>query len=398
MKNIQQKYNGNIINLLKSIDIIELKVYHKKKESKKKIQIGFLFSKLTQSIVNIGEYLVKTEKYNVYFLAKLPFENGLIVNKNITIKNAFNFNTIDRELIANFTKNQNLNYLILNGAIDFSEIQWLKSLEIKLIGFLEEKINKKMELKNLELFEAIVESTNDKNNISDNFEKKIFIPNIYKPLETNLDYNHNIVILGKFQDENNGLVTTIKTLSSIIEKFHDSKLYIFSSNNEKLGLNKLIKDKKLDNNIIFPPSNDNISSYIKNSSIFLYTTLEEEYPYILNEAISYGVSCITFSNFLNSLSINNGIITIDVSNQKKIRKEINKLFNNNNYRKKNIEKSRLSLEKFNQDMANLWDQLFISLKDGQKEFQQLKKEISKKYIINKTLKNPYINKIKTKNS
>ena len=255
-----------------------------------------------------------------------------------------------------------------------------------------------MELKNLELFEAIVESTNDKNNISDNFEKKIFIPNIYKPLETNLDYNHNIVILGKFQDENNGLVTTIKTLSSIIEKFHDSKLYIFSSNNEKLGLNKLIKDKKLDNNIIFPPSNDNISSYIKNSSIFLYTTLEEEYPYILNEAISYGVSCITFSNFLNSLSINNGIITIDVSNQKKIRKEINKLFNNNNYRKKNIEKSRLSLEKFNQDMANLWDQLFISLKDGQKEFQQLKKEISKKYIINKTLKNPYINKIKTKNS
>ena len=377
------KYNGNIINLLKSIEIIELKVYHKKKESKKKIQIGFLFPRPTQSIVNIGEYLVKTEKYNVYFLAKLPFENGLIVNKNITITNAFNFNTTYRELIANFSKNQNLDYLILNGAIDFSEIQWLKSLELKLIGFLEEKINKKLELQNLELFDAIIESTNDKNNISDYYEKKIFIPNIYKPLETNLDNNHNIVILGKFQDENNGLGSIIKTLRLIIEKFHDSKIYIFSSNNEKLELNKLIKDEKLDNNIIFPPSKDYISSYLKNSSIFLYTTLEEEYPYILYEAISYGVSCITFSNILNSLSINNGIFTINVSNQKKIKKEINKLFNDNNYRKKKVEKSRLSLEKFNQDIANLWDQLFISLKDGQKEFQQLKNQISKNMLLTK---------------
>jgi glycosyltransferase involved in cell wall biosynthesis len=151
-------------------------------------------------------------------------------------------------------------------------------------------------------------------------------------------------------------------LSSIIEEFPNAKFYIFSSNNEKLELNKLIKNKNLDNNIVFPALN-NISSYLKKSSIFLYTSLEEEFPYILNEAISYGVSCIIFSNILNSLPFKNELVTINISEKIEILKEITKLFNDKNYRKKNVEESKLSLEKFNKDVANLWEQLFVSLKD-----------------------------------
>ena len=116
-ENIQNKEN-KIINKDNKINI------------QKKIGIGFLYPSITEFMIITAENFLKLKKYNLYFLTKSKLENEYKYNSNISRINVY----YDRKIIENTIKNENIKYLILNEVFDEKEINWLKTLNIKLIG------------------------------------------------------------------------------------------------------------------------------------------------------------------------------------------------------------------------------------------------------------------------
>ena len=69
-----------------------------------------------------------------------------------------------------------------------------------------------------------------------------------------------------------------------------------------------------------------------------------------------------------------GFIKQDISKEQKFAEEIIKLFRDNKYREKIISEGKLSLGEFNEKIIRIWEELFDSVKKGEKEFQKFKRE------------------------
>ena len=348
--------------------------------TKNKNTIGFLSSTITPFMVSMGEYFIKTNNYDVVFLTKSPSPKDLQYNNNIKRINAYN----NHILIQNACKNENINYLIVNDDVSSNEIKWMKSLEIKIIGILDDlQIQKKKKRnlisKNSELYDAFIQGTPEDYIHMKNSKRNIYIPIIYsqKSKPSNLK-NSNIILRTELNDKKNGLISIINSLPLIIKEVPNTKLNIISSDKPTKAINELIKKLNLKANINFILLNEQYLNYYTTSSLFIYGSLNEICPKILNEAKAYGLPCIVSSTATN-INLNSGIIKVDISNSNILAKEIIKLLKDNVYRKKMESEAKSSLEKSNNETLQLWEKLFISLQAGENNFQKLRKEIEGNY-------------------
>lgn len=370
--------------------------------SKSKITIGFLSPDITSYMALIGEYLVKSNKYDVIFLTGAPSQNDFKFNENIKRLNAYN----NHQSIENAYKSEKINFLIVNEDLPKSEIEWIKSLGIKVIGVLLHISNQTKEKKsstNIDLFDAYIqEKPEDYINLKKNL-RNIYIPKLFilESKSSNLD-TMNIIVktdINDMNNKNNCLTSIIETLPIIVKDIPKVKLYIFISDKLIKQYNELITKLKLNNNILFISSDEINPHFYTTSSLYIYSSYDEVCPIQLNKAKAYGLPCIVSSQAKNALSLKSGVVKVDLSNKEELSKLILKILNENNYRTKLGNEAKLSLEQSNDDALKLWDNLFNSLKSGEKDFQNLRQKNEKYYsTAEKTKKEKKQNILKVKKS
>ena len=360
-----------------------------------KINVAFLYKRMTGNGISrvmtvLGDYLIKSEKYNVYFLTEPQREIELKYNEKIKRIYAYNNSALIKKVI----KEEKIDILILNNIFSRYTIKKFRLLGLKVIGifhgvYVSAIFNNKTKLyqkwKNLKLYDAFIHLTVDDyyfyNKLG--FNNNIFIPNLYtfNPYETpssNLT-GHNLMMLGRLTDKKKGVIYAIKAMRLVVNEVPDARLKLVSSDGIDEVCLDLIKNLNLTNHIFNISFTPNISELFLNSSVFVFTSLTEAFPMALNEAKSHGLPCVTF-DVSYSIPLQTGVIKVDTFNYEGLAKEIIKLLKNYKYRIEMGYKAKLSLERFkNEETIELWGRLFKSLENGNDEFQKLRKEIEEKY-------------------
>ena len=353
----------------------------------------------------LGDYFIKSGKYNVYFITEPQREIELKYNEKIKRIYAHNNQTLIKSLI----KEEKIDFLILNNVFSPYVIQRYRLLGLKVIGifhgvFMSAMFNNNTNMyrkwKNLKLYDAFIHLTIDDyyfyNKLG--FDNNIFIPNLYtfNPNETPISNltSHNLMMLGRLSDKKKGVFYAIKAMRLVVNELPDVRLKLVSSDGIDEECQKLIKNLNLTTHIFNISFTPNISEIFLNSSVFLFNSITEAFPMALNEAKSHGLPCVTF-DVSYSLPIQTGVIQVKTFDYKGLAKEIIKLLKNYNYRIKMGSKAKLSLERFkNEETAELWGRLFISLEKGNVEFQKLRKEIENKYYNESIAEQHMINQMK----
>ena len=391
----KDKKENQKFEIKKEIEIKKEEIKQQNKENKingkdnkvnipKKLGIGFLYPSITEFMIITGEYFLKLKKYNIFFLTKSKLEKEYKYNSKINRINAY----YDRKTIENTIKNENIKYLILNEVFDEKEIKWLQTLNVKLIGifddiFMSKPIKNYRNLKIIGGYDAFIQdSIQDFDNYKKyNINKNIFIPNFYNTQNMKLSNlnNHNIILLGKINDTKEGIITALNSMVSIIKEFPDVKLKIISPDSQTLKIKELMNKHKLYQNVIFLPFSTNITNNLIDSSIFIYTSLISNIPMAIEEAMGYGLPCIISSEITKNLIYKDSFIKVDIIKEKELTNEIMKLLKNIKYKNKIGMDAKSSLVKMNDDTLNTWDNLFISLNNGEKDFQNLRNGVEFKY-------------------
>ena len=171
--------------------------------------------------------------------------------------------------------------------------------------------------------------------------KIVTIPNpISKPtIEKNKSFNFNnptIVAMGTLK-KIKGFDILINAFANIEKKYPNWNLVIFGEGRDRLVLEELIEEYNLQNRISLPGVIDNPRNTISDASIFVLSSLKEGFPNVLIEAMSVGLSCISFDcNFGPDEIIDNNKngILIETGNQKALQDAIEKLINSKTLRDK----------------------------------------------------------------
>lgn len=117
-------------------------------------------------------------------------------------------------------------------------------------------------------------------------KKKIIEPDKFK--------KNNIIMLGRLTKQKN-YPLAINSFKTIIKSYPDLYLNIFGEGELKNYLINFVRDKGLEKNIIFHEYTSNVFKYLKESKIFLLTSLWEDPGFVLIEA-AYSNTLIVSSN------------------------------------------------------------------------------------------------------
>ena len=356
-----------------------------------KMNIAFYYPTLTKFIISTAQFLIKTGKCNIIFLTKTSESSNSNYNKLFKIINVQN----SQKLLKKAIKDENIEYLFINNKYTKKEIDWFKSLGIKLIGAFDDVFtfpNKSnvtklyRDLKVLESYDAFVLTTADEylGHKKIGFKKSIFIPNFFEynnKTKVTKEKNHNIIMkVGQINDKKNDLISIITGMSSVVKEFSDTILNIFTSSTPSQEITKLIKIFKLEKNIFFRNITSNLSEFLTKSSVAIFTSLTDDFTTFINEAKSYGIPCMVSMDSTNIYEFKKGVKKLDMSNYEEFSKEILKLFKDKKYIKQLGQDAKLSLDNYNLYIFKAWNALFESLKKKEVEFQNLRNDIENKLI------------------
>ena len=352
-----------------------------------KLKIGFLYPTITQFMVYLGESFVNLGNLEVFYLVKSSEVSKSKYDDKIKRLNAYD----DFKLIKKIVKEEKIDFLIVHYNTTKSKINMLKLLDVKVIGLYEEDIDCEKEkttknytdLKYLKVFNAFIHTNHDEyfNYKILGLYNNIFIPctnianlNKLNNISSNLNI-HNIILFGKLNDTKNDILSALISIKLIVKNFKDIKLKIISSDVPSLETTKLINLFKFGNNITFSNINSFNLSYFSSSSLFVFTSLTEEYSPLVNMAKSYSIPCIVSSNETHSNIFKNGVIKIDLSNYKELSNEIIKLLKDTKYYSMMKKRAKLSYDAFQKEIINSFIKLIDVLKYRKKEFQNVREEI-----------------------
>ena len=102
----------------------------------------------------------------------------------------------------------------------------------------------------------------------------------------------NVVIVSRLSHEK-GIDRAIRALSKAIERGHNVKLHIVGNGAMREKLCKLVKDKELQDSVVFYGEQSNPYRYMKNADLLLMTSYHEAAPLVIDEARSLGVPTLT---------------------------------------------------------------------------------------------------------
>ena len=373
----QNQKNNDIINI---------------NQNDEKIGVAFIYHILHSNgvarVVSLtADYLIKTGRYNVYLITGKTHAKDFKFDSRIKRFKGHN----NRTIIKSLKQSLNIKYFILNNQLTKSLIQFLQSLDAKVIGIFHGVYLSAIFHNNtqayrgwykFDYYDAFITVAADDLYFYKKlgFTQATFLPNLYtfEPSETpvsNLTYN-NIVILGRAHDKIKGIIYAIKAMTYIVKEVPDTKLILASSDSNVKNIQKLINEYNLSKNIefkFFP----NITEIFLNSSVLMFTSLCEAFPMAMNEGKAHGLPVVAF-NIPFSPPYQSGVITVPHLDVEALANETIKLLKNYNYRKQKGIEAKLSLNRFsNKNTVKLWEKLFDSLKN--RKYRDFQKEIEEKF-------------------
>ena len=399
--------NPEILELKKRVKELESKIGEMEtKAIKKKIKIGFYSDNMAGNRIGrfetvLSELLVKTGKYDVYLINKIETEFDYKYNKkihrNIIVK--------DKESLKNFDEENDIQVYIISN--DVSEIiDYFQSFGKKVIGvfhgiyflcaFQDETLLYKS-WKDFIKFDSFVISIPDDYWI---YKKLGFNNTIYFPYIKTFDYKNtpsspltskNILMVGRTDETIKGAKYGILAMSEILKKIPDARLTIIGLNYSE-DIEELINNLNIKDRVNYPGYSLNITEFYLNASVLLAPYITESGGLVINEAKAHGIPIVAF-NIDYCPTYNSGVITVEMLNYKKMAKEVIKLLDNFEYRKKKGEEAKLSLKDFesNDEIVELWDKLIHSVLSGGEDYTQLQRKIEKKYY-NSTVAEEHLKK------
>ena len=397
--------NSNILSNIPNVSIIEdikniinnqTDEIINKNKTKEKIGIAFIYSTLYSNgiarfITVTSKNLLKTGKYNIFFITGKPYYKEFSYEPEIKRYIAHNNYT----LIRNISKHEKIDIVVLQNVLSTSVVKFYKNLGQKVICMFHGVFMSSMYSNYVESYRSWEQFDSCDSFIfiaSDDyyfynhlgFKNAIFIPNLYtfEPSEiknSNLT-NHNIVILGRLNDLIKGVKYAIEAMQYIVKEVPDATLNLFSSDGRIQFLKNLTRDLDLTKNIIFHSNTYNLSQLFYNSSVHMYTSLSEAFPMALNEGKAYGMPVVGFK-VPYSNPYKEGFIGVELFDVKGLARETIKLLKDYDYRKKKGEEAKKSLEMFkNNETVEIWGRLCDALLSNNSEnYRKLQNEMEKKY-------------------
>ena len=397
--------NSNILSNIPNVSIIEdikniinnqTDEIINKNKTKEKIGIAFIYSTLYSNgiarfITVTSKNLLKTGKYNIFFITGKPYYKEFSYEPEIKRYIAHNNYT----LIRNISKHEKIDIVVLQNVLSTSVVKFYKNLGQKVICMFHGVFMSSMYSNYVESYRSWEQFDSCDSFIfiaSDDyyfynhlgFKNAIFIPNLYtfEPSEiknSNLT-NHNIVILGRLNDLIKGVKYAIEAMQYIVKEVPDATLNLFSSDGRIQFLKNLTRDLNLTKNVIFRSNTYNLSQLFYNSSVHMYTSLSEAFPMALNEGKAYGMPVVGFK-VPYSNPYKEGFIGVELFDVKGLARETIKLLKDYDYRKKKGEEAKKSLEMFkNNETVEIWGRLCDALLSNNSEnYRKLQNEMEKKY-------------------
>lgn len=395
--------NNSIINFTENIKENLTDSNDTTNNGTKKIGLAFIYSTLFSNgiarfITVTANHFMKTGKYDIIFITGKPNRKEYSFDKRIKrYEGEDNFT-----IIKNITEHENIDFFILQNFLGPTTIKFCKSLGKKVIGmfhgvymsamFHNEPLDYKNWL-NFDLFDSFIFIAADDYYFYKNlgFKNEIYIPNLYtfepkEIKESNLT-SHNILMLGRLNDEIKGLKYAVKALYYIVKEVPDAKLTLVTSDYRIDFAKNLAKDLNISKNLVINYHTYNISQHFWNSAVHMYTSLTEAFPMAMNEAKAHGLPIVAF-DVPFSPPYQDGVITVDLLDCKGLAKETIKLLKDFNYRKRMGEISKLSLNKYsNEETVEMWGKLFKTLlSEDRNDYREFQKEIENKYYNEKIAK------------
>lgn len=196
---------------------------------------------------------------------------------------------------------------------------------------------------------------------------------IYNPLTFNITDRIGIrpkviTAIGRLDVwEVKGFDLLLKIWTLVTQKHPDWILQIAGTGNENSiqFLNKIIRDKGIENSVHLLGFVDNIENVLKETSIFVLTSRIEGFPMSLIEAMSQGCACISFA----IKGIIREIITTDIDgiiipdgNVQSFVHSLDLLIEDEEFRYKLANNALISVKRFSPDnIADDWENLFNKL-------------------------------------
>lgn len=122
---------------------------------------------------------------------------------------------------------------------------------------------------------------------------KIYNPLAITPKVINNINAKTIISVGRY-DTHKGYDNLIRAFKIVCEKYPDWKLKIVGDGYYKSKMEKLIDDLNLNNNVLLVPATKEIVEELNKASIYVMASRFEGYANALVEAMSCGLSCISY--------------------------------------------------------------------------------------------------------
>lgn len=181
------------------------------------------------------------------------------------------------------------------------------------------------------------------------------------PVEKSSLQNKKVIAVGK-QSYQKSYDRLLKSWALLDEEFHDWELHIYGKFDEKLGLENLVQNLKIDKQVFFHLPEKKIEKKYAESSIFVLSSRYEGFGMVLIEAMSFGIPCVSFDcNYGPSDIIKNnedGFLIKD-GDEESFAEKLQLLMTDENLRKEMGEKARKNVERFlPENVVKNWDELF----------------------------------------
>ena len=174
----------------------------------------------------------------------------------------------------------------------------------------------------------------------------------------------NIIWIGRLEEFQKRPFLALEIVSKVAKAIPEAKFFILGEGDE-ITTNKLknkIKKLKIENCCELLGKQKDIYKYLLQSSVHIITSSYEGYPMNLLEAKSCGVPTVMFDlPYLEITKNNLGIVKIKNENIEEFSKELIKLLNDYEYRKKLSEDAIKSLDFYsNYNIMEAWEKVFYS--------------------------------------
>ncbi|MFA6339178.1 MAG: glycosyltransferase family 4 protein [Candidatus Paceibacterota bacterium] len=133
--------------------------------------------------------------------------------------------------------------------------------------------------------------------------------------------------------KNKGLVYAIEAINILVEKYPSLRFIIIGEGEERVKLEKIIKDKKLENNVFLLGFVFHAEKYLKAFDIFTLTSITEGLPYVILEAGFASLPVIATKVGGIPEIINNAGIMIKPRDASAIEQELKKLLSSQQLQK-----------------------------------------------------------------